>query len=573
MNATSSNNASREEIAKAEIGRTDVSRPVAGVLAAAFLLALAAVPAGQHAREIRAHRQGARTEALPQCYDVFGIAARAVRQWPELAGSFFWRMAQTNAGLLREIHAYEDGLENNSWFGQFVLPRAQEFLIRRFGVGNEKVYLGRAGWLFYRPEIDHLTGPAFLDSRRIHRRAAAGSEWEAPPHPDPVAAIVRFRRQLAERGIELVVVPAPAKPAIHPENFSLAYSGREGALRNPSDADFAARLRAAGVLVFDATEKLARARRGSGRPQYLSTDTHWRPEAMELVAQTLAEFLRKDIGLPETPPTGHVRHPVEIGGTGDLARMLRLPPATKLFPPETATIQEVRTADGSPWQSAADADVLVLGDSFCNVFSLESMGWGASAGLVEQLSFYLQRPVDRIVRNDAGAFATRQMLAQEMARGRDRLAGKRVVVWEFAARELSAGDWKPLDLVLAEPSPERFLSPERGRTEKWIGTIAAIAPAPEPGRVPYKDHVVAVHLVDVATESDPVSGGEALVYAWSLLDNVRQPAAFWRPGQQVRLRVQAWTDVADRYDAINRAELDDDRLMLEKPCWGEVEEP
>jgi alginate O-acetyltransferase complex protein AlgJ len=50
-----------------------------------------------------------------------------------------------------------------------------------------------------------------------------------------------------------------------------------------------------------------------------------------------------------------------------------------------------------------------------------------------------------LAQNDSGAFATRQALARELEGGEDRLAGKRVVVWEFAARELAVGDWKPID--------------------------------------------------------------------------------------------------------------------------------
>jgi hypothetical protein len=34
------------------------------------------------------------------------------------------------------------------------------------------------------------------------------------------------------------------------------------------------------------------------------------------------------------------------------------------------------------------------------------------------------------------------MLAREVATGSDRLAGKRVVIWQFAARELVFGDWR-----------------------------------------------------------------------------------------------------------------------------------
>jgi alginate O-acetyltransferase complex protein AlgJ len=105
-------------------------------------------------------------------------------------------------------------------------------------------------------------------------------------------------------------------------------------------------------------------------------------------------------------------------------------------------VQRVLQPDGSLWRSTAAADVLLLGDSFSNIYSLESMGWGVSAGFTEQLALALRRPVDRLVQNDQGAFATRAMLQ----RSPERLDGKRVVVYQFAARELAFGDWKILPL-------------------------------------------------------------------------------------------------------------------------------
>jgi hypothetical protein len=38
----------------------------------------------------------------------------------------------------------------------------------------------------------------------------------------------------------------------------------------------------------------------------------------------------------------------------------------------------------------------------------------------------------------------------------------------------------------------------------------------------------------------------------------------------VALRLTAWSDVADRYEGINRSELDDAALQLVEPCWGEA---
>ena len=68
--------------------------------------------------------------------------------------------------------------------------------------------------------------------------------------------------------------------------------------------------------------------------------------------------------------------------------MLGLPEGQTLFAPETETVHQVQDATGAPFEPSdvpnAHAHVLLLGDSFTNVFSLEQMGWGASAGLGPQ---------------------------------------------------------------------------------------------------------------------------------------------------------------------------------------------
>jgi alginate O-acetyltransferase complex protein AlgJ len=129
--------------------------------------------------------------------------------------------------------------------------------------------------------------------------------------------------------------------------------------------------------------------------------------------------------------------------------MLKLPDDQALFLPQSVTVEQVQDGSGAPWEPDAKADVLLLGDSFTNIFTLEGMGWGVSAGLGPQLALALRRPLDVIAQNDSGAFATRQALARELGAGSDRLAGKRVVVWQFASRELSVGDWKLMDYTLS----------------------------------------------------------------------------------------------------------------------------
>ena len=261
----------------------------------------------------------------------------------------------------------------------------------------------------------------------------------------------------------------------------------------------------------------------------------------------------------------------EISGLGDIARMLRLPAAQELFRPEKVATHQVLSGNAL-WRPSKEGDILLLGDSFSNIFSLEALGWGESAGFAEHLSRALGgRPIDCILRNSDGAFATREILSRDLARGRDRLAGKKLVIWEFAARELAFGDWKMIELKLGQPTPARFFVPKAGEEVSVTGTVEAVSTVPRPGTVPYPDHILAVHLADLAVDDRAANEAlESLVYMESMHDNVLTAAGRLRPGDHVKLRLRAWTDVSDRYEKINRSEIDDPAIQLEEPCWGEL---
>jgi len=286
----------------------------------------------------------------------------------------------------------------------------------------------------------------------------------------------------------------------------------------------------------------------------------------------LADFLQLPAAAGSTSPSIIEK---EIVGRGDIAAMLKLSSGDKFFPPETVTIRQV-VIGNTLWRPSKEADVLLLGDSFSNIFSFEAMGWGESAGFAEHLSLALRRPIDCILRNSDASFATREILSNELARGRDRLAGKKLVIWEFAARELSFGNWKLLDLKLGEAKPSRFLSLKAGDEIAVSGTVESISPVPRPGTVPYKDHIEALHLVDVVAadaRGDAAAHSQAVVYLWSMRDNVWTSAARLRPGDRVKLHLRPWPDVSAQYEKFNRTELDDSALQLEEPVWGEDIEP
>jgi hypothetical protein len=534
---------SREEEAEMALKNSAFAGPSRLLLIVLFLVTILSVPTIQFASEMR--RPGSETRSgtfsLYKAYPAWEKirAARSPRD--------VWRLLPRAA----ELKAAEKELETESIVSEWLLPRVQLALVK-LGAGNEQVYLGRDRWLFYRPDVDYVTGPPFLEPKVMTHRAHA-----AAVQSNPVKAISAFHDQLSARGIGLIVVPVPMKPGVEGRHLWKRMQSRE-ILQNASFAEFNSDLAEAGVRVFDPATAL----RPADAPLYLETDTHWRPETMELVAQKLAAIIKKQ----SAPATLQVLNRT-INGTGDIARMLKLPESKNLYPAETVTIHEVAS-----WRPSKDADILLLGDSFSNIFSLEALGWGESAGFAEQLSRALGgRPLDCILRNSDGAFATREMLSRELARGRDRLAGKKLVIWEFAARELSFGDWKLLDLKLGQPVPAKFFVPKTGESVTATATVEAISTVPRPGSVPYKDHILSLHLTDLTIEGrDENATLESVVYAESMRDNILTSAARLRPGDRVTLRLRPWSDVSDRYEKINRSEIDDPAVQLEEPCWGEL---
>ena len=553
---------SREEEAFREVGHTTIRRAGAWALVLGFLLLIFAVPGHQLVMEWRSARSEGRAFAP--------VALRLLQSLPESTAvvrdtstsrvETLWAL---NRSLQTAMHAYEEALEDQSVLGMWVRPKMQSVMLQHLGVGTEQVYVGHDQWLFYRPGLDYVMGPGFLEPARQRQRIASATDGAMPPQPDPRLAIVDFQQQLAQRGILLVVVPTPVKPSIHPEQFTRRIPFDHPPLQNRSYAQWIADLQAADVYVFDPVPILHERKIRTGASQYLATDTHWRPEAMDAVAAALADYLQPFLSENEERQS-HQRGAVAHSGMGDLALMLDLVTPQRLFPPEPVQIEQVLLEDGQFWRPQERAAVLVLGDSFSNIFSFAPMGWGESGGFAEQIAFHLARPVDRIVRNDGGAFATREMLQRDLARGIDRLAETRVVVWQFAARELAWGDWRILPMELRDPVPSTFLA--LGSSEERVvhGRVQAVSAVPRPGTVPYRDHILSLHLVDLPDDT------EAVVYLQSMIDNEWTAAARLRRGEEVKVRLRAWQDVAERYDAINRSALDRLDLQLEEPNWGQL---
>jgi acetyltransferase AlgX (SGNH hydrolase-like protein) len=553
---------SREAQANAEVGHTQVSTPVKWFLVIQFSALVFLTPLALHfayTDQPASSIVAALAKIPPSSSDL----AKALDANGN--GAKFNEIKAINSRMLQAIQQTERGLEEHPLLSRWVVAPTTRVIVGHLKAGTEEVYCGVANWLFYRPGIDYLTGPGFLEPTVLARRGEEGNEWQAPPEVDPVAAIIEFGQELGLRDIKLGVLPAPPKALVYPEHFSTRYRDGDRVPQNPSYEEFKSRLGAAGIEVLDAAQWLVEAKPAEESPLYLETDTHWSPRGVSVVADALADHIRNGAMLSARQPDSYTIRSTTVSALGDIAGMLRFPPAWQAYRPEQVEITQVLTADGEYWAPDRDAEILLLGDSFSNVFSSAYMGWGEAAGLPEQLSAALERPVDTIIINDNGAFAARRQLSHELWKGVDRLANKKLVIYEFAMRELAVGDWKTgLDLTLGSPvdstSPDDLAPP----STEISGTIAHRTYPPDPGSVPYKDCLIALHLEDVQGLGDTT---EIVLFTWGFRDNRLTGATAYEIGQVLTAQVEPWSIAEQRVGTYARVELDDINLLWLDAYW------
>ncbi|MEO7793868.1 MAG: hypothetical protein ABIV06_03780 [Thermoanaerobaculia bacterium] len=416
----------REEQALAEIARTTVDPLAAMALVAVFILLLLA----GGVLELRAAATG-RSNLL------HGKRALAFPRLAELVDLWHRQGALAAANRLRDAGVEaQDRFDRDSQLAEVLRPHLQALLTRTLRFGNSQVLVGEEGWLFFRDDFEYVTGPPFLAPESLARRGR-GAPRHPSASPDPMPAILGLAADLRGRGVGFVVVPVPTKLGIAWERF-LGRRERSGpALSNSSHDEFLAGLHAAEVQVFDPTPVL-RAMELRGEKPYMRFDSHWSPAGLDRVAAELSAVLEKQFELGDREVFKRGERAFER--RADLADLLGLDPGTNPYLIEPLQIQLVDGPGERPFNSRrGPGPVLLVGDSFSRLL-IRNKRKGGDANFAAQLAFYLQRPVQMLAENDAGAeFALR---ASWLKRVGD-LDQRKVVVFEVAERALALGDWTP----------------------------------------------------------------------------------------------------------------------------------
>ena len=531
-----------EERSQRELASTDVSPRVAKLMSLAFVALVALVPLAQAAIELRG-------EGWVQALDVF-----------------------TRRPTRAALHAFEDALEDRAAVKRAVQPRIQAALTGAAGVGNDRTVPGEGGWLFYQPGLDYVTGPGFLDAGLLRVRAARMIDRDRvdAAQPDPRPALRALHDDLTRAGIRLVLVPVPDKAAVEAHRLSGSRGGAPFP-GNPDWARFAGEMRAAGIEVFDVPAP-------AGSPAFLEHDTHWTPQYMRQVAEALAAHVRRGdpSGSPALPGDGAglktggyvATEPATVTHGGDLVDMLRLPKDQRLFAPQRVEIARVVSADGTRWTPSGAADVLLVGDSFTNIYSDAGMGWGDSAGFAEHVSLALGGPLDVLAENGGAAAAVRLSLAR--AENRGRLAGKRLVLYQFAMRDLAGQHWPVVRLqVPATPAATPpVTSPGEGELE-IEATILQTSRVPDPATAPYASSVGMTRVAVERVLNGRFEGRELVAGFMVMRDRTLLPAARYTQGDRLRLRLVPFSRAGRAIRGLQRS---DDIEAFDLPVFWTLED-
>jgi alginate O-acetyltransferase complex protein AlgJ len=218
----------------------------------------------------------------------------------------------------------------------------------------------------------------------------------------------------------------------------------------------------------------------------------------------------------------------------------------------------------TPW-TPGDSDVLLLGDSFTNIYSDAAMGWGESAGFAEHLSLALGRPLDVLAENGGGAAALRLSLAR--AENRQRLAGKRLVIYQFAMRDLVGQHW-PVVRVPVEASAA-LVAPADASEIEIEGTIVQLSGVPDPATAPYASSIGMTRVQVDRVVRGAFAGRELVAGLMVMRDRMLLPAARYSRGDRVRLRLVPFGRAGRAVRSLQRS---DDLEAFDLPAFWTIEE-
>lgn len=340
----------------------------------------------------------------------------------------------TQPPLEENLRDFEDQLQQYSFAENSIRP-VMLYLYYQLGDAGSKAAKGLSDWLFYMPSLDYVLGPDYDDPRIIKPvNSEPKEDW------DVIETILDFRDQLAKKDIDLVLVPVPTKISVYPEKGVNKKFNNKGISRHT--ADLIKKLENHEIHIINLLPYFLDNKKNNNM-LYLPHDTHWSGKGVTLAAKLIANHIKQyDWYNEATRTTKYVLEDTIISRYGDIAMMTGILHQDRVFSPDTVHCQQVLEKSNSElYRDSNDSPIMFLGDSFSRIYQKDQP---KAAGIIAHLAYELQMPLTSIV-NDGGAST---LVREQLARKKELLNNKKVVVWEFAERDIRFGlkGWKKVNI-------------------------------------------------------------------------------------------------------------------------------
>ena len=259
-----------------------------------------------------------------------------------------------------------------------------------------RAYQGQNGWFFFEHDLE-------------------------PEHPlmGQTDFMTELSRRLRAQGVELVVVPVPARGVAAPANLypgdprQAAFSPDEGAAAYSA---FVERLEFGGVRVFDVLSA-SRALAAAGRPAFFKRDLHWTTEGAKALMAELARDLRRELPDLSVTEVSAVREAAPYEHRGEFVSRWTYTHCGVALPTEPQPVYTVTEKSSGGLFGNAQPEVVLTGSSF----SLPPYDYGF-------LAAGLQSGVLNVSVGAGGAVVGLQTYLVD---GAYEAVRPRVLVWEF----------------------------------------------------------------------------------------------------------------------------------------------
>ncbi len=371
-------------------------------------------------------------------------------------------------------------------------------------------------------------------------------------------SIVHFNQQLRSLGIDLIVAIIPSKMSVYPDYPYAAIEDepRRGT-RVPESRSVSIqikhlmhRLLEADVEVLDLHGAFADFRRehGQDKPLYYVRDSHYMNRAAQFTAELLAQRLKRYDFVQEALED----NPWEA-----------VPDARHDGAKADPHLMRVRHRDGHWYRDVPASPVLTLGDSHM------AYNQHLQAHISAQIALRTGLPVSR-----TWSEGMSRDIPQHVARDRF-LDQRRVVIIHYSERMIETrpdrrAAWPIVNLPGAEAAPQAAGPAGAPRVQNLPvrGTVAQVSNPPDED-APYPHYLMKLYVEDLSFAGAPLGPGDGVVHVLAMHNRKVLPVASIEEGEQVSLRLTTWSQVEDRYGALNTASLPDVELELQKPLyWG-----